>query len=94
LEHLHVAVDNANRLAGTVLLPHERKHSALALLGCALAWFAGLGAREAVRGDDRGTGCVPDLHSAHTPRTNGKAERLIQASRREWAYAVPFATSA
>ena len=30
---------------------------------------------------------------AYTPRTNGKAERFIQTSLREWAYARPFATS-
>ena len=29
-----------------------------------------------------------------TPRTNGKAERFIQSSIREWAYATPFNTSA
>jgi transposase InsO family protein len=29
----------------------------------------------------------------YTPRTNGKAERFIQTSPREWAYACPFATS-
>jgi hypothetical protein len=29
----------------------------------------------------------------YTPRTNGKAERFIQTSLREWAYARPFATS-
>jgi Integrase core domain/Binding-protein-dependent transport system inner membrane component len=28
-----------------------------------------------------------------TPRTNGKAERFIQTSLREWAYACPLATS-
>jgi transposase InsO family protein len=30
----------------------------------------------------------------YTPRTNGKAERFIQTSLREWAYAEPFVTSA
>jgi hypothetical protein len=29
----------------------------------------------------------------YTPRTNGKAERFIQTSLREWAYASPFASS-
>jgi transposase InsO family protein len=29
----------------------------------------------------------------YTPRTNGKAERLIQTSLREWAYAAPYDTS-
>jgi transposase InsO family protein len=30
----------------------------------------------------------------YTPRTNGKAERFIQTSLREWAYARPYASSA
>jgi hypothetical protein len=30
----------------------------------------------------------------YTPRTNGKAERFIQTSLREWAYVRAFATSA
>jgi transposase InsO family protein len=30
----------------------------------------------------------------YTPRTNGKAERFIQTSLREWAYARPFQSSA
>jgi transposase InsO family protein len=29
----------------------------------------------------------------YTPRTNGKAERFIQTSLREWAYARAFETS-
>lgn len=30
----------------------------------------------------------------YTPRTNGKAERFIQTSLREWAYAQTYQTSA
>lgn len=30
----------------------------------------------------------------YTPRTNGKAERFIQTSRREWAYARPYQSPA
>ena len=30
----------------------------------------------------------------YTPKTNGKAERFIQSSIREWAYATPFTSSA
>jgi len=29
----------------------------------------------------------------YTPRTNGKAERFIQTSLREWAYALAYSTS-
>jgi transposase InsO family protein len=30
----------------------------------------------------------------YTPRTNGKAERFVQTSLHEWAYARPYHTSA
>jgi transposase InsO family protein len=30
----------------------------------------------------------------YAPRTNGKAERVIQTALREWAYASPYDTSA
>jgi transposase InsO family protein len=30
------------------------------------------------------------LTRPYRPRTNGKAERLIQTLRREWAYGMPF----
>jgi hypothetical protein len=39
-ECLHVAVDDASRLAYTENLPDERKASAIAFLERALAWFA------------------------------------------------------
>jgi transposase InsO family protein len=29
----------------------------------------------------------------YTPRTNGRAERFVQTSLREWAYANPYSTS-
>ena len=38
-EYLHVAVDDASRLAYTEILPDERKASAIAFLERALAWF-------------------------------------------------------
>lgn len=30
----------------------------------------------------------------YTPKTNGKAERFIQTLLREWAYAIPYRSSA
>ncbi len=42
-EHLHVAVDDASRLAYTELLPDERKQSACAFLTRALAFFTAHG---------------------------------------------------
>ena len=106
-DHLHVAVDDASRLAYTELLPDERKHSATAFLARALAWFAGHGVTvERVMTDNGSAYLSRDFRTAihdaglrhirtrpYTPRTNGKAERFIQSSLREWAYARPFRSS-
>jgi hypothetical protein len=39
LEYLHVAIDDASRLAFTAMLHDERLASAVALLDTAVAWF-------------------------------------------------------
>jgi transposase len=44
-EALHVAIDDASRLAYIELLPDEKKESATAFLGHALDWFARQGVR-------------------------------------------------
>jgi transposase InsO family protein len=107
-ECLHVCVDDASRLAYTELLPDERKESAAAFLTRALAWLAGLGVTVERVMTDNGSAykshafreaCVRaglrhKRTRPYTPRTNGKAERFIQTSIREWAYAAPFASSA
>ena len=107
-EHLHVAVDDASRLAYTELLPDDRKDSAIAFLQRARAWFAGHGVTiERVMTDNgsaykshafrdvlRQAGLRHIRTRPYTPRTNGKAERFIQTSLREWAYAAPYETSA
>ena len=107
-DFLHVCVDDASRLAFTEILPDERKESAVAFLERALAWFAGLGVTvERVMTDNgsayRSHAFRQAIHDAglkhkrtrpYTPRTNGKAERFIQTSLREWAYLQAFASSA
>jgi transposase InsO family protein len=107
-EYLHVAVDDASRLAFTAVMPDERKESAVAFLHAALAWFAAHGVAAQRVMTDNGSAfrsklfarAVADHGLTHkrtrpyTPRTNGKAERFIQTSTREWAYAAPFNTSA
>lgn len=103
-EHLHVAVDDASRLAYTELLSDERKESAVAFLARATAWFARHGVIvEQVMTDNGSAYRSREFRHAietaglrhlrtrpYTPRTNGKAERFIQSSLREWAYAMPF----
>jgi transposase InsO family protein len=107
-EYLHVAIDDASRLAYTALLPNERQQSAVRFLGNALAWFAAHGVVVERVMTDNGAAFKSKLFAAalqaqglkhkrtrpYTPRTNGKAERFIQTSLREWAYASPFHSSA
>lgn len=107
-DFLHVAVDDASRLAYTEILPSEGQHDTTTFFNRALGWFARLGVSvERVMTDNgsayRSKLFAQALHQAgarhvrtrpYTPRTNGKAERFIQSCLREWAYAQPFVSSA
>jgi transposase InsO family protein len=106
-DFVHVCVDDASRLAYAEILVDERHESAVAFLGRALAWFAGLGVAVERVMTDNGSAYVSQAFREackaarvkhkrtrpYTPRTNGKAERFIQTSLREWAYHQPFASS-
>jgi transposase InsO family protein len=106
-EILHVAIDDAARLAYSEILPDERKASAIAFLDRALAWFARHGVTVERVMTDNGSAyrshafrrACADAALRHlrtrpyTPRTNGKAERFIQTALREWAYARPYGSS-
>jgi len=106
-EALHVCIDDASRLAYSEVLANERKTSAVPFLERAVGWFARQGITvervmtdngSAYRSRHWGQACgglaLRHLRTRpYTPRTNGKAERFIQTSLREWAYARPFATS-
>jgi transposase InsO family protein len=107
-EYLHVAIDDRSRLAFTQLLPSERKEDATTFLNSSLAWFRSQGVFvERVMTDNgsayksrmfaaalNGYGIAHKRTRPYTPKTNGKAERFIQSSIREWAYATPFNSSA
>ena len=104
---VHVCIDDASRLAYTEILPDEKKESACAFLTRALAFFAAHGVRVARVMTDNGSayrshdfrrlcaaaGIRHIRTRPYTPRTNGKAERFIQTSLREWAYAVAYRSS-
>jgi transposase InsO family protein len=106
-EYVHVCIDDASRLAYSEVLADERKDSAVPFLERAVAWFARHGVTVERVMTDNGSayrsrhwrhacGALALRHlrtRPYTPRTNGKAERFIQTSLREWAYARPFATS-
>ncbi|MEI9424093.1 IS481 family transposase [Mesorhizobium sp. Cs1299R1N1] len=106
-EFVHVAIDDASRLAFSQILPDERKESAVAFLEAALAYYASLGIAVSRVMTDNGS-CYRSRafakacrkHSLrhvrtkpYTPKTNGKAERFIQTALREWAYAIAYPTS-
>lgn len=106
-ECLHVAIDDASRLAYSEILPNERAGSAVAFTTRALAWFQDLGVPVERIMTDNGSayksfafrdllgerGIKHKRTRPYTPRTNGKAERFIQTSLREWAYAKAYETS-
>lgn len=107
-EYLHVAVDDRSRLAYTQLLPSKRQEDATAFLESSLAWFKQHGVIVQRVMTNNGSAYKSKLFAAalkrhgvvhkrtrpYTPKTNGKAERFIQSSIREWAYASPFNSSA
>ena len=107
-EYLHVAIDDHSRLAFTEVLASERQDDATAFLDRSLAWFASHGITVERVMTDNGSAYKSKMFAAalkrhgvvhkrtrpYTPKTNGKAERFIQSSIREWAYATPFSSSA
>jgi transposase InsO family protein len=107
-EYLHVAIDDAARLAYSEILPDERGTSCAAFLARAAAWLAGLGVTvERVMTDNafaytksrafktslQAIGARHLTTKPYRPRTNGKAERFIQTCLREWLYAKPYVSS-
>ena len=106
-EYLHIAIDDHSRLAFAQLLPDESAASAIAFLHAALAFFRKLGVRiqrvysdngscyraQAMRATVAALGLQHRFTKPYTPKTNGKAERFIQTSLREWAYAHAYAHS-
>jgi transposase InsO family protein len=107
-DFLHVCIDDASRLAYTEILPSERKEDTTAFLQRALDWLGRHGVVVERVMTDNGSAYRSKLFAKalaqagarhvrtrpYTPRTNGKAERFIQTSLREWAYARPYASSA
>ena len=106
-DFVHVAIDDATRLAYVEILPDEKQESAAAFLERALKWMRAhhIGVERIMT--DNGSAYRSKLFAAtlrkagprhlftrpYTPRTNGKAERFIQTLLREWAYAKPYTSS-
>jgi transposase InsO family protein len=99
-DRVHVAMDDATRLAYVEVLPDEQQGTAIGFLSRALAWFNGQGVDCRQVMSDNGPAYISRRIAKackvlglkhirtrpYTPRTNGKAERFIQAPCKEWAY--------
>ena len=106
-EFVHVAIDDASRMAYAEVLPNQRSPASVAFLRRSVAWFHSHGVRVESVMSDNGSCYVSHRFKAacqklqlrhlrtrpYRPRTNGKAERFIQTLLREWAYKRPYATS-
>jgi transposase InsO family protein len=103
-EYVHVCIDDASRIAFVEIKSDERKKSTVAFLKAAVAYYAKLGIKVERVMTDNGS-CYRSRAFArackrlglrhirtkpYTPKTNGKAERFIQTSLREWAYARAY----
>lgn len=106
-EYVFVCIDDHSRVAFAKIMANEKKRSAIAFLKAALAYYASLGITVERVMTDNGScfmsfafrrackrlGLRHIRTRPYTPKTNGKAERFIQTSLREWAYATAYENS-
>ncbi len=107
-DYVHVAVDDATRLAYAEELPDERGMTTAAFLERALAFFEGQGVfvrrlltdngacyRSLVfRGAVAEHGLVHWRTQPYRPQTNGKAEAFVKIVQNGWAYKRPYHATA
>jgi transposase InsO family protein len=106
-EFVHVAIDDASRLAFSQIRSDEKKESAIDFLKDAVTYYRSLGMEVTGIMTDNGScyrarafakackrlGLKHIFTRPYRPQTNGKAERFIQTALREWAYAQAYPTS-
>lgn len=107
-DYVHVAIDDHSRTAHATIWPNERGASAWRALIGALRYYRRLGVHVTRVLTDNGAcyrsrafakacrrlGLKHRRTKPYRPRTNGKAERLIQTVLHEWAYAHSYENAA
>lgn len=105
---VHLAIDDHSRVSFALIKPDERGEHCAQFLREAVAYYASLGVHIDRVMTHNGCGYVSKAFKAacqalgvrhvrtrpYTPKTNGKAERFVQTSLREWAHARPYVSSA
>ena len=106
-DFVHVAIDDATRLAYAEVLPDEKASTAIAFLGRALSFYARHGITVERVMTDNGSAYRSAIHAlacralgvrhlrtrAYRPQTNGKAERFIRTMLGGWAYGAIYGSS-
>jgi transposase InsO family protein len=106
-ECVHIAIDDATRLAYAEVLPDEKAITAIGFLRRAVAFFKrhGMHVQELIT--DNGAPYISTVHAIacrtlgirhlrtrpRRPQTNGKAERFIRTMLAGWAHGAIYATS-
>jgi transposase InsO family protein len=107
-EYVHIAIDDATRLAYAEVLADEKAQTAVGFLARAVEFFARHGIRCERVLTDNGSAYRSAVHAIacrqlglrhlrtrpYRPQTNGKAERFIRTMLEGWAYGPIYATSA
>jgi transposase InsO family protein len=107
-DYVHIAIDDATRLAYTEVLADEKATTVVAFLRRAIAFYERHGIHVQRLLTDNGSGYRSTVHAIacralgirhlrtrpYRPQTNGKAERFIRTMLEGWAYGAIYATSA
>jgi transposase InsO family protein len=106
-EYVHVAIDDATRLAYAEVLTDETARTAIAFLRRAVAFYERHGITVERLLTDNGSAYRSSIHAiacralgirhlrtrAYRPQTNGKAERFIRTMLNGWAYGPLYGSS-
>jgi transposase InsO family protein len=106
-ECVHIAIDDATRLAYAEVLPDEKATTAIAFLRRAIAFYQRHGITVEQLITDNGSPYISFAHATacrllgirhlrtrpYRPQTNGKAERFIRTMLGGWAYGAIYRNS-